>query len=178
MTEETFKELKDTYIDHLKEMMIEDGELHPMITIFADHIEEDVDAKGAIVHLPIPPEFMKNDDSKDNFIEEMLPKIAKEVRKKFIPYAIAWSAEAWMRTADKKEDGSFEPSMEKEEVVIITVEKENDNETCIYKIIRKGMQIDNEGLKDPIELERTMQDSKSGIGGRFTGLFKIFKNDF
>lgn len=178
MTEETFKELKDTYIDHLKEMMIEEGELHPMITIFADHIEEDTEGKGAIVYLPIPPEFMKNDDSKDNFIEEMLPKIAKEVRKKFIPYAITWSAEAWMRTADKKEDGSFKASTEKEEVIIITTETENNNETSIYKIIRKGMQIDDEGLKNPIELEKTMQDAQTTVGGRFTGLFKKFKNDF
>ena len=176
MTEETFKDLKDAYIDHLKEMMIEEGALYPVITIFADHVDE-TDVKGAIVHLPIPPEYMQSGETKDEFVEDILPKIAEEVKKKFIPHAVAWSAEAWMRTADVKEDGKLEPSIEKQEVIIINVETEGNTETSIYKIIRRGMQVDESGLKDPIELEKTMEEAHMGADGRFTGLFKKFKKD-
>lgn len=176
MTEEVFQELKDEYINHLKEMIIEHDGLHPTITIFADHLEDD-DAKGAIVHLPIPSEYMESEESKDDFIDNILPKIAVEVKKKFTVHAVVWCSEGWLRVADKLEE--FSLSNTKEEVVIITTESETANEAAIYKIIRKDMTVTDEGklITPSIELEKNINDAPLSIGGRFTGLFKKFKDN-
>jgi hypothetical protein len=175
MTNEIFEELKEAYVEHLKEMMLEEGTIYPVITIFADHIE-DTEGKGAIVHLPIPAEYMQSSKKKDEFIEEMLPQVAEQVREKFIPYAVAWSAEAWMRIVDEKKDELFEPSINKEEAIIINIETDGKTETIIYKIIRNMNVEEKEGLKETITLEK-MDDVPTGTGeGRFTGLLKKFKN--
>jgi hypothetical protein len=175
MTNEIFEELKEAYVEHLKEMMLEEGTIYPVITIFADHIE-DTEGRGAIVHLPIPAEYMQTSKKKDEFIEEMLPQIAEQMREKFIPYAVAWSAEAWMRIVDKKKDELFEPSINKEEGIIINIETDDKTETLIYKIIRNMNVEEKEGLKETITLEK-MDDIPTGTGeGRFTGLLKKFKH--
>ena len=41
------------------------------------------------------------DETKENFIETILPKIAENVKEDFTPHAVAWSSECWMRQADK-----------------------------------------------------------------------------
>jgi hypothetical protein len=47
----TFKEMKDEYIDHLKTMMVEEGFIPPIITVFGRSLEND---EKAVIHIPIP----------------------------------------------------------------------------------------------------------------------------
>ena len=97
MTQEKLSELKEEYLTHINNMVETAGGVFPHITIFADNNENE----PSIVHIPIPEEFMKDDETKENFIETILPKIAENVKEDFTPHAVAWSSECWMRQADK-----------------------------------------------------------------------------
>lgn len=179
MTEEQFEETKEIYINHLKEYMNQTGGLFPHLTIFAEHIEEGEEDKPAIIHIPVPDEFMKSDDSKDKFVDNIMPEILVEVKKKFIPNGIAWASEAWMRIADKDFNIENYKSLPKQEVLFISIETENKCETVIYKMIRSGIQVNSQGdLTEKIELKEMHNDKPSNIEGRFAGLYKkLIKNE-
>jgi len=114
----------------------------------------------------------------------VLPKVFKELKKRFIPHGIAWAAEAWMRVADKnfnssKDDWKSIPI--RKEVIMISIESEDGNEFFMYEIKRSGKQVNSDGeFVDIVELERfddeVIKKSPEQITGRFTGLFKKFKN--
>lgn len=163
-------------------LMIETGELGPSITILGIHKE---DGKNAIVHIPIMEKFMKNEDSKDKFVEEVLPGIAKNIRQDFDIHAVIWAAEAWMRISDTRGKDPEELLVNwksipiKKEVLIISIESENKTEFTIKEITRKGKQVNEDGeLIDKVELIdlEEYNNTKEGIiEGRFTGLYKKFK---
>jgi hypothetical protein len=186
MTKEQYHDLQDDYIQHILEYVKDNGNLFPHISIFADIIdpkEEEMD-KPALIHIPIDDEYMKDEDSKDEFVDEVLPKVFKELKKRFIPHGIAWAAEAWMRVVDK----NFNPSKDnwksipvRKEVIMISIESEDGNEFFMYEIKRSGKQVNSDGeFVDIVELERfndeVIKKSPEQITGRFTGLFKKFKN--
>jgi len=178
MTEKQLEEIKENYINHLKKYMSETGGLFPHITIFAEHLEEG-DDKPAIIHIPIPDEFMENDDSKDRFIEELMPELMIEIKKKFIPNGVAWASEAWMRTANKDFNLENYKNLPKQEVVFISIETKDNAETIIYEMIREGVQVNSDGdLTDKIELKEMHNiDKPEGTEGRFAGLYKKLIND-
>lgn len=178
MTEQQLEEVKESYINHLKNYMSQTGALFAHITIFAEHIKKDEEDKPAVIHIPIPNEYMENDDSKDVFIEELMPELIIEIKKKFIPVGIAWASEAWMRTANKDFDLDDYKSLPKQEVVFISIETENKAETIIYETIREGIQVNSEGdLTDRIELKEMHNiDKPEGTSGRFAGLYKKLIN--
>mgnify|MGYP003346194031 CR=1 FL=1 len=68
MTEQQYDNLKENYLKHIKRYMKEAGGLFPHITILADHLNETEDPKSAVIHIPIPDEYMENDEAKDEFI--------------------------------------------------------------------------------------------------------------
>lgn len=182
MTEEIYLTLKENYIDYIKYYVAETGGLFPHITIFAEvrHPKEDEKDKTALIHIPIPDQYMSNDDGKETFIVEVLPDIIKEVKKMFIPKGVAWAAEAWLRMADKKDDiTDYKKLPIKKEVVIITIESENKNDSFIYEMLREGKQVNSIGdLVDVVNLKQIEKFSNpDSLGGRFSGLFKKFNND-
>lgn len=179
MTEQEYQEMKKDYIKFVTKIMKENGGLPPSITVLGTHIE---DGLNAVVHIPIPNKFMKDDDSKDEFVNELIPQIGKKVAEEFNVTAVAWASEAWMRTIDKK-DVDPEKILKdwknipvKKEVLIINIESKQDNKTCIMEIIRKGKQVNEEGeLVDNIELIECPDYNDGVVGeGRFTGLYKKF----
>lgn len=181
MTEENYLSIKEDYISHIKDYVNETGGLFPHITIFAEIREpkDELETKPALIHIPIPDQFMSDDEKKEEFVTDVLPGIIKEVRKKFIPKGVAWAAEAWLRMADKKDDVSdYKKLPIKKEVIIITIESESKNDSYIYEIVRTGKQVNSEGeLVDAVKLEE-MESFKNPdqMGGRFSGLFKKFNN--
>lgn len=179
MTNEELNDLKEIYVIHLKNYMTETGGLFAHVSVFAENIEKEKDDKPAIIHIPIPEEFMKNDDTKDTFINDLLPDVITEIKKEFIPIGIAWASEAWMRVADKDFDMSEYKSLPKKEVVFISMETKFGCETLIYEIKREGIQVNSEGeLTDRIELEELKTDAKpSSTEGRFAGLYKKLLNN-
>lgn len=181
MTKEEYSSLKENYIDHLTDMMSEIGSIPAHITVFADHINTKDSKKPALVHIFIPPHYMESEDSKDRFVNEELPPAFKAMKQKFKPYCITWAAEAWVRMAGADFDvdkQNWKAIPIKKEVVIVSMETEDTTETIIYNIHRNGKQVTKDGdLVDSVTLEKD-EDLNQGraVGGRFTGLFRTFKN--
>lgn len=179
MTKEKFETLKEEYIEHLKKYMCEAGSLFPHITIFAEDLDV-TNKKPCIIHIPIPPEYMKNDDTKDDFVNNIVPDLFIEIKKKFTPVGIAWAAEAWARivkTADKLSDADIKKTPIKKEVILISIETIDTSESLIYNIKRNGKQVTEDGdIVDNINLELAEESGSHLNGGRFSGLFELFKN--
>ena len=175
MTEEKYNDMKSSYKELVKKMMIEMGGLNPHITVLGVHKE---DGHDSIIHVPIESKYMKSEDTKDLFVDEVVPEIAKELTKRFEVKAVGWAAEAWMRTANKEEGlpENWKDLPIKKEVLIMTIESDAHNETIIMEIIRNGKQVNAEGdLIDAIELiELEELNDGAQAGGRFTGLYKKF----
>lgn len=178
MTEQEYIEMKNDYMKFVTKFMVENGGLGPSITVLGTHKE---DGLSAVVHVPIPEKFMKNDDSKDEFVDEVLPQIAKKVSEKFNTSAVAWASEAWLRTLekDKAEEqlANWKELPIKKEVLIISIESAKGNETYVREIVRSGKQVNEEGqLVDHIELMEVPEYNEgiSGGEGRFTGLYQKF----
>jgi hypothetical protein len=184
MTKEQYFDLQEDYIQHILDYVKETGGLFPHISILADikkPTEEEKD-KPALIHIPIDNEFMEDEESKDKFVDDVLPILFSQVKKKFEPKAVAWASEAWMRVVDK----DFDPNVQdwkalpiKKEIIIITIESEYDEHLFVYEIKRLGKQVNSEGeMVDMVELEKL--DDEFGkaqkAGGRFSGLLKKFKD--
>lgn len=178
MTEEKYLQAKQAYIENIKRYMTEEGSLFPHVTVFGTHKKEP--ETNAIIHIPIPDAFMANEDKKDEFMKEIMPQIAKKINETFIADGVAWAAECWVRTASKDEE--FPKDWKKlpiqKEVLLISIETENKQEAIMYDIIRLGKIVTSDGeLVDQINLEQQDMDVPESLGGRMTGLFKLFKTD-
>ena len=178
MTQEEYNEVKDLYIENVKQIILEQGGLFPHLTIFANHkkYKED-EPKTAIIHVPVPEEYMEDDDDKDEFVNEVMPGIYKVVKEDFIPYGVGWASEAWMRYADKDFDfntSNYKNLPVKKEVLLLSIETQEKSDTHIYEIKRNGSQVNSDGrMTDKIELtELTEMASMTGMDGRFAGLYK------
>lgn len=121
---------------------------------------------------------MKNDRSKDKFVDVVIPEVGAKLKEMFNPKAVLWASEAWMREGGKDfnpEVTNYKDLPVKYEVLIITVDKgEGTTQTLIYKMLRQGMKVNEDGdMIDQVELEpyKDSEDLTSG-GGRFTGLFQ------
>lgn len=181
MTDEQFNVLKDEFIANIKNYFIDNGSIFPHLTIFANPKEENDEGekKPALIHIPLLDEAMVDEESKDQFINEHFPQIAKAVKERFDPIAIAWTSEAWVRMVDKEENlNNWKDLPIRKEVIIISLETEANKECLIYDIKRDGKQINSEGeMVDKVEL--TSCDSLSnpnGMAGRFSNLFDKLKD--
>ena len=172
----------DNYLESVCSDIKEMGGLNPQISFIADHIDPDEDTY-AIVHVPIPPELMKTDESKEFLLSNVLPKIIEKAQEKFVIMGVCFSSEAWVRkTVDKSNlpDNWKDLPIEKE-IVIITVQTQKLDLTKIYDIDRTGKVINEEGdLIDDITLTLNTDmsnDDKSSSGGVFSNLYhRYIKN--
>lgn len=182
MTEQEYNELKEAYMKHIKTYMAEVGELFPNVTVLGDHLDKTEDPNNAIIHIPIPDEYMENDNTKDEFVDVVLPEVMKTVKEKFKIHAIAWASEAWMRKTDKDFDPTKDDykQLPKTEVLFVAIESKNKTESYIYQIDRTGMKVNDDGdLCDNINLiEITEFGNPENTEGRFAGLYKkLVEND-
>lgn len=182
MTPEEIKELKDGYLDHLKEYITQTGSLFAHLVVIGTTKE---DNKKSIIHIPVPDEFIQDEKGKELFIKKLVPEAAKEIVKKFNYEVIGWASEAWIRTIDQKDSNNLKNWKDipiKKEVVFIIFESKDGQETIVYDIIRNGKQVNTEGeLADSVdlvedkELSTMYKDSKVTVG-RLTGLYKTFED--
>jgi hypothetical protein len=178
MTQDDFKDLKETYIEHIQQYIKDVGNLFPHITVFADIKNPKQDDKPAIIHIPIPTEYMETDDLKDKFLEQVLPDVFKSVKKEFVPVGVAWGAEAWVRIVDKDTvPKDYKKSPIQKEVIFISIETKDKHETLVYDIKRDGKQVHADGsITDVIELTEAKESGmNSGAEGRFAELFKLLE---
>jgi len=176
MTTEQFIEIKDEYLQNMKEMLLESGNIQPTVTIIADHLEEN---KPAIVHIPIPEKIANSDDGKQMFIDKMIPEIAIKVKERFKIKAVAWASEAWMREAHVDDYNPAKDNYKdipiKKEILIITIDTGTNTESYVYEIIRLAVSPTGDLVED-IEL-RDMPELSSQFAkneGRFGNLYKKF----
>jgi hypothetical protein len=187
MTQDQFNVLKEEFISNIKEYVIQNGGIFPHVSVFANakKLKNEEETKPALIHIPIPDELIIDDEGKDKFVDEIFPEIAKEIKKRFEPKALAWTSEAWVRTIDATKNPNFNDQKEnwknlpiEKEVIIITIESNDDKECVIYDIIRGGKSINTEGeLVDTIELiELSNLSNPKGVEGRFSGLYSKLKD--
>lgn len=176
MTQEKYERIKSNYVGHIKHFMVDEGNIFPHLTVFGSPIDKE--DEDAIIHIPVPDEFMKSEELKEEFVNTVVPKIAEKIREKFIPYGVAWTSEAWVRTATKDQgvpDNWKDMPIERE-VLMINIEFENKQEMMIYDIKRTGKQVNDEGkLTDHIDLIENDMTQAEGWSGRFTGLLNKFR---
>lgn len=178
MTDQEYIEMKADYIEFVTKFITKHGGLGPSITVLGTRKN---DGKTAIVHCPIPGKFMDSEGAKDEFVDEVVPQMAKKIAEDFTTNAVAWASEAWLRVMEK--DKASEQQLKdwkslpvKKEVLIITIETDKGTDTCIQEIVRKGKQVNEDGeLVDHVELLDLPEYNEGVAGqGRFTGLLKIF----
>lgn len=183
MTKEKYLTLQEDYIEHILDYVKDSGNLFPHISVFADIAvpKEDEINKPALIHIPIDDKFMETEDTKDEFINKILPDVFKSLKEKFIPAGVAWASEAWMRTAGSDFDmdkDDWKSIKNKKEIIIITIESDFGDSCFMYEMKRKGSQVNSDGeLTNIIELKKLDElSTPDSIGGRFSGLFKKLKD--
>jgi hypothetical protein len=182
MTPEKYEDIREAYIEHITDLIADMGALYPHVTVFADQIDpkEGDEDKPAIIHIPIPEQLTETDEGKEQFVEEILPDVFATLKKQFVPYAVAWSSEAWMRVIGKtdKIPDNYKDIPIKKEVIIITLETSDKEEVIIYEIKRDGKQVNQFGdFIDKVELiPQPDMAAPTSLGGRFSGLFKKFND--
>lgn len=195
MTKEEFIELKDSYIEHIQQYFKKSGDIFAHVAVFAEfkkdtnpsfnevenfqivgEEETDVD-KPAIIHIPIPNEFLETGLGKDIFKDHILPDAINDIKTKCNIIGIAWTAEAWMSVTNKMPKNLDELPV-KAEVIIISVESEHINECKIFEIKRTEMSVlpDGKFQSEKIEFENINTLDAKSTGGRFSGLFKLIKD--
>lgn len=175
MTDEKFLKIKESYVSNIKRFITETGNIFPHITVFGKHKEDDLEE--AIIHIPVPDEFLKSEQSKDEFIDEVVPKIAEKIKEKFIPEGVAWTSEAWIRQIGKEEKlpENWKELPIKKEVVFITMEFATRKDFMVYEIKRLGKQVNQEGeLVDQVDLIEEDFSSAEQATGRLSNLYSKF----
>lgn len=187
MTEQQFIEIKEDYVDSIKLFISEQGGLYPHFSIIANIREpknEEEKEKPALLHIPIPNEYLEDEEGKERFVSLVFPKIYNDIVKNFHPIAIAWGSEAYIRTVPKDfdlEKNDYKKVPIEKEIVIVNIETMDKQELFIYEIKREGKQVNSDGeLTDKvtlIDLSDEFSKEKPTIGGRFTGFFKYLTKE-
>jgi len=170
---EHFEDMKNHYLEETKKSLLDNGFVVPSFAIMALKVS---DEQPALIHMPLPSIYLDSEKAKDRFFSEIFPKMAKEIRKDFKPFAILWASEAYYREAKPDFDltkDNYQDLPIKKEVLIITVDSEEVSTCEIYEIIKSGMSINEEGLIDQISLEK-LSDNQGlkEAQGRFSNLYK------
>jgi hypothetical protein len=174
MTKEEFKEIKDYYIESTKETLLKNGNLEPVITIMGNLKDNNTPSALQIV---LPEEVVNSDENKQLFVDQVIPKLALEVREKFTIQAVGWSSEAWLRELpiDDYKPENYKDIHIKREILIITIDMADGSEAYAYEIVRMSVS-PNGDLVEDIELVELpdVASSASNSQGRFNDLYKKF----
>lgn len=176
MTTEELDDVKKDYINNLKLHILENGGMFSHIALFGTKIDTN---ESAIVHVMVEDQYM-TDDGKEKFVNEIAPEMAQQIKKKFSIQSVAWTSEAWLRTADASYEGNWQNIPIKNEALIILFVEKEKVKTIIYNIKRNGKVVNEEGeLVDSVELiENLSMEGKPGDkkveDGRIINLLNLF----
>lgn len=172
MTPELMQEYKKELLENIQAEMKDEGNVSSFMQIIGE--KEGMD-KPVIVH--IVTDFTDN-DSKDFFVEEIIPQITKKLKKNSItPHHVVFVSEVWVTTVDKKTDES-----KKEEAVLIAYSSEDGETMEAYNIIRHAYEVDDKGeLSSKVDLvknEALSSENKLSSEGRFSNLYTTLMKQF
>ena len=186
LNKEEYEEIKQAYIENIEEMWNIFGGINPQISIIGKDFASD---KTVIMHILLTSEIMQNDLTKTKFVNEVLPKIAKEFEPKCKFHYVIFASEAWIRHSKKENIENWkELPIKKEAFVMIIEGADNFKEQLIYDIERLGKQVNENGdLVDNIKLKFDVISSTSDsnypnandsqTNGIFNNLYKKIIND-
>ena len=186
MEAEDYKKRKEDYLAEVKNQLLELGDLHPQVTLFVDKTLDTTEVVPGSVLIPIPQEIMDSEEGKDYFLEVLIPEITKNLNESgMVIKGVCWAAEAYMRKAEKNseamrmvEDGTWKELPIQKEVLIITLQTDEQNEAVVFEIKRDGSLINSSGdMIDNIELlpEPELSEGARLAGGIFSNLYPLFK---
>jgi len=173
--ENHIKEFKVANVQLMQYLLSKHGGLDPMIVVLVKESNEEMN----VVAVPVPGEFLENDESKDvlaTAIPSLLAMLAKQGKE---PVCFSFSSEAWLR---KTPEGVTEvpddwKDLPKIECMISTYESADESDMEVFEIIREGkMANENGDLIDAIVL-RPYSIGENGekpkaLKGRFQGAFQ------
>lgn len=179
--EEHIREFKKANTEMIQFLLAKQGGYRPMITVLVRTGDTDEDIN--IIALPVPPDFLDSDMSKD-LLAAQIPGIFQHlVNEGKEPICFSWGSEAWLR---KTEEGVTEvpdnwKELPKVEALICTYESENESSMEVFEMFREGKIANEEGeLIDAIRIAPyhvgKEGEKPTAIKGRFTNLFKVYKN--
>jgi len=181
MTNETYIELIDDYKKKIIELIKEEGHLQANVGLFVEKLNEDESTPETLL-IQIPDEFMSSDDSKDFFVDTILPGIYKKFSEKYTIYGIGYSSEAWVRRATEAQLDSVKDYKElpiSQEVLLMCIDSDVKAETVIYDIKKSSLRVKDgtPGFVRGVELvECETYGNPEHLGGRFANLYKKLKN--
>jgi hypothetical protein len=186
MTKEQIKMVREDYLSFITETVQEHGEIGASIAVFADIIDSKND-KPALIEIPIPNEFLKDDSTKEHFVERVLPDLIKEFKKRFVAHSVLWTCEAWLRMGSKEDLDkvkNFKDIPIKTEAIVIIIDSKDETEAVVYEIVRPTLSVSDTGelvekkQKNKVELvempELCSVFKDEGFSGRFSNLYKKF----
>ncbi len=172
MTPELMEEYKKELLDNIQAEMKDEGKVRPFMQIIGEKEEMD---KPVIIH--VVTEF-GDDESKDFFIEEVIPEISRKLKKNQItPHHVVFVSEVWMTMVDKNTNKT-----KKEEAIFIAYSSEEGESMEAYNIIRHDYEVDEQGeLSSKIDLiknEDLSSKNETSSAGRFSNLYAILMKQF
>jgi len=171
MTPELMQEYKKELLQNIQAEMNDEGSLTPFVQIIGE--KEGLD-KPVIIH--IVTEF-SDSESKDFFIEEVIPEISRKLKKNYItPHHVVFVSEVWVTSPDKKTDDK------KKEAVFIAYSSKEGEIMETYDIIRHAYEVDDKGeLSSKVDLvknEDLSSDASTSSKGRFSDLYSTLMKQF
>lgn len=181
--EEKIEDIQKEFLDIILENIEETGSTYPTLGLITKSKEKE--NNYTLMLMPIPPEFMKDQKAKDNFVSKMLPSVKnKLVQKNLEVKTLCFSTEAYMRIAPKgqEEEMSYEEiqKLPAKDILMITFEDRYDTEVKIYEVEKttlvnpQGEMIQEAKLTYLPENSMKKGENHVSMGGTFSGLFKIF----
>lgn len=169
------KEFKKANTELMLYMLSKEGGLGPMITVLA----KNKDGEFNILAIPVPNEFLENDDSKDKLAQQIPSLFAHLVKEGHEPVCFSWSSEAWLRKTPegvKKLPKNWK-DLPKIECLISTYESQNESVMDVHEMVREGKIANDDGeLIDAISLKPHPfgNENVSKMEGRFTNIFEEY----
>lgn len=171
MTPEIMEDYKKELLQNIEAEMKDEGKVSAFIQILGE--KEGTD-KPVIVHIAAA---FDDADSKDFFIEEIIPEISKKLKKNSItPHHVVFVSEVWVTVVDKD---TKEKS--KNEAVLIAISSESGETMEAYDIARHAYEVGEDGeLSAKVDLIKNEDLSGAGNSskGRFSNLYRTLMDQF
>lgn len=184
MTEEAYIELVDVYKNKIIEIVNKTGNLPANISLFVEKKEDkDGSTNPDVLIMEIPDQFMVSDESKDFFVDMILPSIFKKFSEKYTISGIGFTSESWLREATQEqldEVDDYKDLPIKKEIVVMGLDSDIKSETIIYDIKNLGLQVSGEKSGFIKNVELVVNPALSGlitVSGRFVNLYKKMKDN-
>lgn len=180
LTEEILNEFKADQLMLIKRMMTEQGQMSPLGAVLLHDKSTD---KLEVGFIPVPSQFLQNDEAKDSLAKELFPTVFSTMEadgfKEILCFS--WITEVWLRETKQPVMPENWKDLPKTEGVIIHMETKDKGEAILKLVKREGSVVNEEGsLIDNIILEDhpgfagSMDAHTGSTEGRFSRVLRNY----